>query len=508
MRTLLASALVLLACGCADRSSRPSGADAPPTVPAGPDAVILRVPRAGGAVVAYRYPSLDSVLWRSTQRAPALDRFLAFGPEDGYLAAIDTSGTAVRIDLRLGTVLRMRGSSISAAASYDGGAIYALNNAGELTRFTPSGGDWKVPSPLPVSALLPQADGSLIAVGAQGERMLIWRVRPPNDALSDSMSIEVGDEGGPLGETIAFTAGTVGDRIYVGGSDRVVAVNTRDLSIPLNVGVSDPVQALAFTPSGDRVFVAIRDESVLRIVDRFEEGVSGRVRLPSPATELRMDPLGRTVLARGAGDTTLVVSVAEGRLQGALVGEWRRDLPMVLADGRIAVVRGNDVVLVHGSSLEDHQTIEGGARDRWHAIRWNGFRPRAAGLDAPVEFRRSAPPDTVVDSTQRTSTDSGTLASPRRDSVVAVAAPAAPPRTRARDRQLFTVSFAALLNERQARDMARQIRVDGKSPRVVTSERDGRTIFRVVLGPYTSRSDAERVGRASGTNYWVYEGAP
>jgi hypothetical protein len=53
VRTLLVTAFVLLACGvaggCADRSSRPSGADAPPSIPGGPDPIVLRVSRDGVA---------------------------------------------------------------------------------------------------------------------------------------------------------------------------------------------------------------------------------------------------------------------------------------------------------------------------------------------------------------------------------------------------------------------------------------------------------------------------
>ena len=126
MRTPLLSALVLLACGvaggCADRSSRPSGAGAPPVIPAGPDPIVLRVPRGGGILTAVRYPALDSVVWRSSGRLPALARVLAFGAEDGYLAAADTAGAPVRVDLRVGTVSAARGDTVVAVSSADGGA--------------------------------------------------------------------------------------------------------------------------------------------------------------------------------------------------------------------------------------------------------------------------------------------------------------------------------------------------------------------------------------------------
>jgi cell division protein FtsN len=38
--------------------------------------------------------------------------------------------------------------------------------------------------------------------------------------------------------------------------------------------------------------------------------------------------------------------------------------------------------------------------------------------------------------------------------------------------------------------------------------REGSTIYRVVLGPYATREQAERVGRESKQTYWIYEGGP
>jgi cell division protein FtsN len=42
----------------------------------------------------------------------------------------------------------------------------------------------------------------------------------------------------------------------------------------------------------------------------------------------------------------------------------------------------------------------------------------------------------------------------------------------------------------------------------VTSTRDGALIYRVVLGPYATREQADRVGREAHQSYWVYEGGP
>jgi cell division protein FtsN len=43
---------------------------------------------------------------------------------------------------------------------------------------------------------------------------------------------------------------------------------------------------------------------------------------------------------------------------------------------------------------------------------------------------------------------------------------------------------------------------------VQATPREGQTIYRVVLGPYPTKDDAERVGRDSKQNYWVYEATP
>ena len=500
MRTLIATALVLLACGvaggCADRSSRPSGADATPSIPGGPDPIVLRVSRDGGVMSATRYPDLDSTLWRSSARVPALDRIIAFGAEDGYLAAVDTSGAPVRIDVRLGTVTTSRTDDVALASSADGGAIYALTTAGEITRYTPSGGDWRFTPTLPAHALSAQADGSLIVAGAKGDRAIVWRVRPPGQEVTDSLSFDIGGNEATLRKSLGATAGAVGDRVFFGGNEEVVAVRTRDLAKALEVDIGDPVTAIAATPSGDRLFVAIQNEALLRVVDRFEEGVKGKITLPGVPRALRMDPMGRVLLARGGADSVYVISLGGDAVIGVVRSEWRGDLPLVLPDGAIATTRGDDVVFAHPSSLADMKTVMGGARQFWYTMRWNGFRPRAAGLDQPVQFRTSAPRDSV---------DFADSAAAR-----AVAVDVARDTTR-RDTAItsaFTVSFAAVLDEKQARQVASRIRVDGETPRVTTSDRAGKTLYRVVLGPYPSRADAERIGKASGQSYWIFEGAP
>ena len=72
-------------------------------------------------------------------------------------------------------------------------------------------------------------------------------------------------------------------------------------------------------------------------------------------------------------------------------------------------------------------------------------------------------------------------------------------------RQGYLVSFAALLTEDRARAVAAGIEVNGVRPHVAPSATGGTTVYRVVLGPYATRAEAERLGRESQRQYWIYE---
>ena len=455
---------------------------------------MLRIAHDGGVVTAYPYPKLDSVLWRSGSRAPGLAQVVAFGAEDGYLAAVDRRGVPLRIDLRLGSVASLKDSLLSSVSSAEGDAIYALTATGTITRFTVSGGEWSMSPKLPASALFAQADGSLIVAGAKGKKVIVWRVRPPGQEVVDTLSIDVGGDPKTNASMIGTTAGSLGDRVFFGANESVIAVRSRDMRLAINLDLGDPITSIAATPSGDRLFVALDDDRSVRIVDRFEEKVSDKIKLPSSPMALRMDPLGRMLLAHGKGDTVFVVSLATDEVVGTVHSAWRGDLPMVLADGMIALARGNDVSLAHPQTLAESKKLPGAASDFWIDLRWNGFRPRSAGLDQPVQFRTSAPRDSAdVGEASARDTVKAPVAS-HGDSTVPIT--------------MFTVAFASMQSEKQARDVAARIRVDGNAPRITTSERNGTTLYRVVMGPFDSRAAAERVGRASGQSFWIIEGVP
>ncbi len=471
----------------------------------------MRLSQAGGFMTAVAYPRLDSTLWRSLSRLPSLSHVLAFGSEDGYLAAVDTSGAPVRVDLRTGAMSVVRGRQLRAWSSVDGGAIYAITDEGEITRFMPAGGNWTFPPPLPADALAAQADGSLLVAGVQGDRVIVWRVRPPEQTVSDSISFDIGGDSVALRRTLATTTGAVGDRLFFGAQQLVIAVQARTMSRALQVDVDDRVVAITATPSGDRLFIGVAGDARVRIVDRFTEEISADVELPADVRALRMDPLGRVLLAQGPGDSVFVISLAAGTLQGVVRSAWRGDLPLVLPDGAIATARGADVIFADGATLSDARTVKDGAKQFWHVLRWNGFRQRAAGLDAPVEFRTSAPRDVADSVADDRATDTVFDSAAAARAAFAGRTPTADSSTAsapARAEAEYTLSFAAVLDEAAARTLARGIRVEGQTPRITTAELPGRTLYRVVLGPYASRREADRIGRLSGHSFLIFEGAP
>jgi hypothetical protein len=321
---------------------------------------------------------------------------------------------------------------------------------------------------------------------------VVWRLRPPSVKIVDSVVL-------PKVNRALRTQ--VGDRLYLGSQKELTGIRTRTMERTPSITFDAPVELLAATPSGDRVFVVTKGSKAIAVVDRYREKVSGTIELGRPIAELRMDPLGRYLLVHpDKTDSSVVIALGTSRVVGTVATDWRADLPFVAPDGGIALAQGADVIVADGETLKPTARVRGGAADFWYPFRWTGFRPRAAALDRPVEFAGQSADSTVRRDSAAARPDSS--ASP------ATATGAAPRDTTPRRATGFTVSFAALLVPERARELAAQIHVGNETARVVTATREGAPIYRVVLGPYATREEADRVGRESNQSYWVYEGGP
>ena len=489
----LAPALAVAACG----ETRLTATSVPTGV--GPDAILLRVPRGGGVVRAYRAGS-DSVLWTSSSAAPATFALIGFDDFQSVVLGRGTDGHAFAVDLRLGAVQTLGKSVLAGEVRTEGGSVFGLDPQGGILRLT-SVGTWRWTPPHRADEMVPTPDGALIIVQNGNGRTRVSRLIPPESRLTDSTELPASD---------AVLRTSIGDRLWFVTDSGLMALRTRDLSRALVVRIADPIAALEATPSGDRLFLATR-KPLLRVIDRFSEREVGRIPLPAPALAMRIDPDGRYLLVRVAdSDSIHIVSIGTSRVITSIAGAWRDDLPVVTPDGRVLVARGDDVIHVDAETGRERLRYVGGAADIWLQVRWNGFRPRAVGLDKPVAFE-----EYVADSAAADSALAAMMAARYGD---VTSQPIAPPPIEeqppspvpsgGRQGETWTVSFATLLAEDRARDMAERIRVDGRVARVIAGSRDGIPIWRVVMGPFDRRDDAERAGIASRLPYWVFEGAP
>jgi len=418
---------------------------------------------------------------------------LAFDADAGTIAYVDAKGFPGRIDLRETDVAKASKAKLTSLSSANGTDIYGINPKGEVVRLNPNGGDWHFKPPVPARAVFAQPNGELIIAANKGAQTLVWKVRPPDAVVQDSTVL-------PLSGRAVRTQ--VGDRIYFTVDSGLVGVKAKDLSPVGAVQLDSRVRALAPTPSGDRIYLATADSGI-SVVDRYSGNVGTAVVLPAPPADIRMDALGRYLIARfPKADSAWVIAIGTNRLVGAVPTRWETDLPAVTPDGNLAVLGAKDVTFLDAEKLGVKSTVPGGAKDFWYFFAWDGFKPRAQGLDQPVTF----PSDSEANALAASSTASSTITSPApgglRDTTSGVPPTANAPQAG------FTVSFAALLSEDKAQQLANTIRVGGNTAHVVSTSTAGSPIFRVVMGPFATREEANKIGRASKREYWIYEGSP
>jgi len=437
---------------------------------------------------------------------------LAFDGEAGSVAYVDRNGIPGRIDLRSGTVTVATRAKLTSLASSDGYAIYGIAGNGNVTRLTPTG-DWTYTPPKRARLVLPQDDGTLLVLTDAGKTLGVLRMHPPGEDVTDSAAVP---------DAPRILHAQAGDRVYFGIDSSLFGLRGRTLQMTPALQLDGSVRAVVPTPSGDRLFVATDSSRNVVIVDRYRDQIAQPIELPGAVSALRMDPLGRYVLARAAtGDSAWVIAVGTARVVGTVATAWRDDLPMVAPDGALLLSDDKNVRIVDGETLRQRSVVNDGASDFWHAIVWNGFRPRAGELDQPVTIADSDSTSIEPDSADTTAVasplrpapgDSTTGRAPR----LPIPRPIPPrlpvdtaPAESARSRG-WTVSFAAYLSEASARKRAATISVDGQAARVVSGQTPGTNaiVYRVILGPYPTRADAERVGRESRESFWVYEGNP
>ena len=412
-----------------------------------PGASVLRVPREGGLARLYRVPSLDSAAWKPADKLPPVGKPVGADPEQGLVFVLDRKNNVVALDLdtrRVRTYLE----SIRYATVGPDGALYAVDTASsvvQLVRRTPVRFRSKLQGK--PAQLYGTMNGALVAK-LGGDRPALEYLGSDQAPTSTPL---------PDGQ-VAFSF--LGDLIAVAADTAVVLYAPERKTEPRSIPIAGDARAVMFSPSGHRLYVA-RAAGPLLVLDRFDGAQLSEIELPGPARDLRGDMYGKWVLVRPEqGDSVWVVDVGTGKHVGTAAARWTDDLPAITPPHTLLVRRGADLVALDLSApgLPEVGRIDGGAADFWLPIAWQPAQ------ETELPF--------AADS-------------------AALAADTGPARAG------VYLQVSSSQNPNWANELSAKLAAAGL-PASVLAPRRSEDVYRVVLGPYATREQAEATGRTIG----------
>ncbi len=415
-------------------------------------AVAIRLPAKGGVPQLYKLPRLTGVDGVLKGRLPAVERVVGLDPESEFLFVTTAKHELLGLDLGSGRVDTV-GINVRQAALGPDGTLYAVDSSRHVislsrrTRFA-----WPQALTALPRDLFGATDQHLVGVIPQDKLLVAAADQPP--------TVRTIAAGGDVAAT------RWGDLVAVASDSGVTFYDPLGRRDPAFVRLADAPRALAFSPSGHRIYVARRNVPGLAVVDRYERKELDGVALPGTVAALRLDPLGRWLLARPAiGDSAWIVDLPIKRHTGIIPTQWQPDLPAISPDGMLIYRRGKDVVSARPDSLSDVGKVTNAAADLWVLTSW---LPR------------------------------GVVASP----VSAASADSGGGGTGAEGPLYVQVSTSQ--NPEWSGHLADDLTRAGLAARVLPPQHpdDG---YRVVLGPYATREQAEVIGRRLGRPFWIYQ---
>jgi hypothetical protein len=439
--------VAVLVVGCGGSPELASG-NLPSSSRSVPGVTALRIPRDGGLARLYRIPSLDSAAWKAADPLPPIVNPIGADPEQGLVFVLDRKNNVVSLDLDTRKV-RTSLENIRYATLGPDGALYAVDTGStvtQLVRRTPVRFRSKLQGK--PTSLQGTMDGALLA-----------RLGGNHPALeflgSDQAPTSTELPEGPVASTF------LGDLIAVAADTAVVLYTPQNKSKPRSIKTEGDARAVLFSPSGHRIYIA-RAAAPFLVLDRFEMTPLREIELPGPTRALRGDMFGNWVLVQPQdGDSVWVIDVGTGKYLGATATRWTDDLPTVAPPRTLLVRRGPDLVALDlsTSSFTEVGRVKGGAADFWLPIAWHPAQEQDLAIEA----------------------DSATLA----------AADTGP------GRPTVYLQVSSSQNPTWASELSDKLRAAGLPASVLGPKRSGEP-FRVVLGPYATREQAEETSRKLG----------
>lgn len=411
-------------------------------------AVAFQLPTRRGAIGVFDLPSLDEIGWHA-EPVPGSSVPVGFATDEDLLYAVAADKLGA-FDLRIGR-FRPIDSLVREAVMNPAGAVLVEHDDGTLAlaaerRLTPMGA---VGSDSVQGVWLVPGDRGVVLARTDSGRVL----RILSSVGGHTTTIPV--PAGPLART------PWGEAVAVAGTDgRLSIIELLNETPTITASLPDSALAVAFSASGHRVYVATAAPALV-VYERFEGDRITSLPLDQRVTALRTDAFGRYVFGR-SDEGIVFLDVVTGAVR-VLPGTWASDLPAAGPRGTILLKREDDVVAVAPGDTVPANRVRDGARDQW--------------LIAPWDARRR---DLQLAEAQTT----------------AGATPSAPG-------QLIYLQVSSTSNAVWADSLASGLRQAGLPARVLPTGGPDQA-YRVVIGPYATREQAEAIGRKLDMPYWIF----
>jgi hypothetical protein len=400
--------------------------------------------------------------------------------DDRIVYALTAKGEVIGIDL----ISRQSRPYLSRTTMVSGspdGTVLGIDSAGRPQRF--------------ISRNLTTFRGTVAA--GPGTRLVGVRGKQIAAYAPDRGVLQVFEEEGEVRQLTVpdghLASSWFGDLLMVTSAEGITLIDpTRDAT-PTLVRLTGMPLAGEFSPSAHRIYVA-RARGDILVLDRFGAHTElGRISIPGPASALRPDRSGRWLLAHPEqADSVWLIDLVRQELVATLAAPWDDDLPLVTG-GRTLVMRdGNDVVGfdLSGPTPLEFTRLAGGAGDIFLAVPWV-----PEGRHQPIPTLSEAPE--VQTAAPGLAEETGLLASdePGPDPV-----PEARPGAEIGGEVYIQVNSSQNVGWSQA--LADDLRAIGYRASVLDPSEPGGS-YRVVVGPYPSRDEAEADGNRLGRPYFV-----